>query len=198
MPSVITAVITLRLFKMPSNLPQHGYCSYLRTHRTLLQLSLPGGKLKAFRRKREQLSRLHDNYRYSGRERTRARILLLAEAGESDTAVAASVGCHWMIVRNVRLRFCTKQKNVFQEAIEPLELTQETIKGLVKYTEHKKRARRAFDGEQEAHLIALAYSTPPDGENHWTLQLLQARLIEGQVVENVGKETIRRTMKKRP
>jgi hypothetical protein len=51
-----------------------------------------------------------------------------------------------------------------------------------------------FDGEKEAHLIALVCSTPPKGAERWTLQLLHDRLIEMQLVEKVGKETILHTL----
>lgn len=143
---------------------------------------------------REQLRRLCENYRYSPRERTRAKILLLAEQGQSDVAIATQVGCHWMTVRNVRLRFCTRP-----EALPAVPAGPSPVKAaatLVKHTEQKRRAKRAFDGEQEAHLVALACSTPPDGASRWTLQLLHDRLIENMVVERVGKETIRQTLKK--
>ena len=38
---------------------------------------------------------------------------------------------------------------------------------------------RKLTGEDEAHLIALACSDPPDGRHHWTLRLLADELAEG-------------------
>ena len=52
-----------------------------------------------------------------------------------------------------------------------------------------------LDGANEAHLVALACSAPPDGRERWTLRLLAARFVtlEG---ETVSYETVRRTLKK--
>lgn len=57
--------------------------------------------------------------------------------------------------------------------------------------------QRRLDGKQEAMLVALACSTPPDGRTSWTMQLLADRLVVMQVVESVSDETVRRTLKKR-
>jgi transposase len=55
--------------------------------------------------------------------------------------------------------------------------------------------RRALDGRQEAHLVALSCSTPPPGHARWSLQLLTDRFIEleGTVISD---ETVRRVLKK--
>ena len=66
----------------------------------------------------------------------------------------------------------------------------------VKHKEQERRKARALDGEQEAHLVALTCSAAPQGRKRWTLQLLKDRLIQMEVVENIGMETIRRTLKK--
>src|SRR5690348_3903019 len=54
----------------------------------------------------------------------------------------------------------------------------------------------ALDGEQEAHLIALACSPSPQGQARWTLRLLANRMVELGYVEQVSYETVRRTLKK--
>lgn len=139
---------------------------------------------------REQLSGITKNYRFSQRERNRARILLLSEQGQTDAQIAEQVGCSWMTVRNVRLRFCQSSDAASQTSEAA------TIKQKVKRAGQKNRSPRVFDGEKEAHLVALACSAPPLGAERWTLRLLRDRLIEMQVVDNVGTETIRRTLKK--
>jgi hypothetical protein len=55
--------------------------------------------------------------------------------------------------------------------------------------------RRALDGEQEARLVALACSAPPEGRKRWTLRLLADRLVELEVVEAVSYETVRQALK---
>jgi transposase len=57
--------------------------------------------------------------------------------------------------------------------------------------------RRKLDGEQEAHLIALACCEPPEGQARWSLRLLADKLVELVVVEDVSYQTVRRTLKKR-
>jgi len=55
---------------------------------------------------------------------------------------------------------------------------------------------RKLDGEQEARLVALACSAPPEGRESWTLRLLADKLIELEVVESIAPETVRQTLKK--
>jgi hypothetical protein len=55
--------------------------------------------------------------------------------------------------------------------------------------------RRRLDGEQEARLVALTCSAPPEGHKRWMLRLLADRLVELQVVESVSYETVRQALK---
>jgi transposase len=57
-------------------------------------------------------------------------------------------------------------------------------------------APHKLDGEQEAHLIALAWSAPPTGRKRWTLRLLASRVVALQIAEEVSYETVRRVLKK--
>jgi len=70
-----------------------------------------------------------------------------------------------------------------------------TLASIVRGVQTTRKARR-LDGGQEAQLVALTCSAPPDGCARWTLRLLRERLIEMEVVENIGTETIRQTLKK--
>ena len=58
------------------------------------------------------------------------------------------------------------------------------------------RRPRMLDGDQEAHLIALACGSPPAGRCRWTLRLLADKFVELGHVDRVSHETIRRTLKK--
>jgi hypothetical protein len=55
---------------------------------------------------------------------------------------------------------------------------------------------RKLDGEQEAHLVALACSAPPDGRDRWMLRLLRDHLVALEMVDFVAIETVRLTLKK--
>ena len=67
-------------------------------------------------------------------------------------------------------------------------------------TLHKKRAAarqyRKLDGKQEAQLVALTCSPPPQGQARWTMKLLAERLVELEVVESIDPATVWRTLKK--
>ena len=56
---------------------------------------------------------------------------------------------------------------------------------------------RKLDGDQEAHLIALACSKPPVGRRRWTLRLLAGKMVDLGYVDHVCPETVRQTLKKR-
>jgi len=50
-------------------------------------------------------------------------------------------------------------------------------------------------GEKEARIITLACSTPPEGYARWSLRLLTKSVIELGIVDSIGVETVRRTLK---
>jgi len=52
---------------------------------------------------------------------------------------------------------------------------------------------RIFDGAAEAKLIALTCSQPPKGRARWTLQLLEEKVVELNIVERASDNTIART-----
>jgi len=117
---------------------------------------------------------------------TRARILLKADQGEggaawSDAATAGALEVHPTTVARIRRQFV--------EA------------GLEAALERKRPDRvykHIFDGEAEAHLVALTCSDPPAGRERWTLRLLTDELVRLEVVESVSYETVRRTLKQTP
>jgi hypothetical protein len=114
---------------------------------------------------------------------TRARVLLKADQGEggagwSDAAIAGALEVHPTTVARIRRQFV--------EA------------GLEATLERKRPDRvypRVLDGVGEAHLVAVACSTPPAGREHWTLRLLADELVRLEVVEAMSYETVRRTLK---
>lgn len=112
----------------------------------------------------------------------RARILLKANQGEggpgwTDAAIAGALDVHPATVARVRRQWV--------EA------------GLAATLERKRPDRvyrRLLDGAAEAHLIAVACSTPPTGRQRWTLRLLADELVRLEVVPTVSYETVRRTL----
>lgn len=55
---------------------------------------------------------------------------------------------------------------------------------------------RKLEGAQEARVVTIACSLPPEGQARWTLQLLADQMVTLEIVEALGKETVRRTLKK--
>jgi transposase len=109
---------------------------------------------------------------------THAHILLRADEGETDEAIAASLHIHRTTVERIRQRFV--------EGNLEGALSERTRPG----------GKPKLDHKQEARLIATACSTPPEGQKRWTLQLLADELVALEVVDTISDETVRRTLKK--
>lgn len=109
---------------------------------------------------------------------TRARVLLLSAEGNTDAFIAKVLKVNPQTVRNIRKRFA-------EEGLEAA-LKERPRPG----------AQPKLDGKGEAFLVALACSEPPEGREHWTMQLLADKLVELGVVESISDETVRRVLKK--
>lgn len=57
------------------------------------------------------------------------------------------------------------------------------------------QARRKVDGRTEACLIKIACGPVPEGNSRWTIRLLEEQM-KIELEESIGRETIRRTLKK--
>jgi len=57
-------------------------------------------------------------------------------------------------------------------------------------------SEKVFDGEVEAHLVALRCSDPPAGHARWTLHLLADRMVELNYVPGISHESVRQLLKK--
>ena len=54
-----------------------------------------------------------------------------------------------------------------------------------------------IQGDVEQQMIEIVRSDPPEGRDHWTVQMIADELIALQCVETVGTETVRLALKKR-
>jgi transposase len=135
---------------------------------------------------RAALGKVSQSNRHSIREKTRARILL-----DSDISHSREEGSSWRdseIAARLKVSLVAVS-NVCQRAHK---------RGVVECRqrgEQTRRKARKLDGA-EAKLVAVACSTPPHGARRWTLRLWRERLIEMEVVEHIGTETVRSTLKK--
>lgn len=113
---------------------------------------------------------------------THARILLKANQGEggpgwTDRAIAAALEVHHTTVARVRQQYAIGGLDAAVDRKAP-----------------EREYRRKLDGEQEAHLLALACGAPPEGRKRWTLRLLAQRLVALEVVDDVSHETVRQVL----
>jgi transposase len=60
----------------------------------------------------------------------------------------------------------------------------------------QKNRRRALAGAEDAVLVAIACSPVPDRHDHWTVRMLQAKLVELGVVEHIGRSAVHERLKK--
>ncbi len=115
---------------------------------------------------------------------THARILLKADATPpagpnwDDAAIQAALDCGLSTIHRVR--------QLFVEV------------GLDAALHRRRPPARLgkLDGEQEAHLIALACGDPPTGRARWSLRLLADRFVALGYIEAISYETIRVLLKK--
>ncbi len=108
----------------------------------------------------------------------RAHTLLKSDEGLTDKAISAVLYVSEDTVRNTRLRFI---EDGLEVALED--------------RPHPKPEPK-LDERQEAYLVALACSDPPDGRERWTLELLSQRLVVDGIVDSIAPETVRLTLKK--
>ena len=108
----------------------------------------------------------------------RAHILLKSDEGKSDGVISELLYIHADSVRNTRKRFVEEG---LQSALED---------------KAKPKPEPKLNDQQQAHLVAVACSQPPDGQARWTLELLVAQLIKDGVVAGISPETVRLALKK--
>ena len=135
---------------------------------------------------RDSLMGLISSGRESARKLRRARILLKADAGEfgsaySDKEIKAAV--------DVSVSTIERRRKAF--ALEGLR-----VSALIPKKPSTTSRPKKFDGEKEAHLIALACSQAPEGHSRWTLRLLAEKMVELNHFSSISHEAIRRVVKK--
>jgi transposase len=109
-------------------------------------------------------------------KRKRAQILLAAAKGVTDITIAQTLPCGLSTIYRAKKRFVT----------EGLEASLEERPG--------RGASRKLTKQEEASLVALACSTPPQGRRRWTLELLAGEFIRLVEHDTISRETIRRRL----
>jgi len=125
---------------------------------------------------RVQLTELVSGGKQAARKLKRAQILLAADAGVGDEAIAQTVSVGGSTVYRTKRRF----------VVDGLEaaLSEEERPG----------AARKLSGKEEALLVATACSKPPAGCARWTLELLAGEFVRLTEHESLSRETVRRRL----
>jgi len=130
---------------------------------------------------RQNLEQLISRGKGAARKLLHARILLKADevVGWGDERISEALDVSLSTIGRVRQRFVEEGVAAALERKAPNRVYQ-----------------RRLDGEQEAHLVALVCSPPPEDRERWTLKLLAEKMVELDYVESVASETVRQTLKK--
>jgi hypothetical protein len=128
---------------------------------------------------RDSLKRLIAAGTAPARKLAHARILLKADEGWTDAQIVTAVDVSQPTISRVRKQF-----------------VDEGVEAALNRRATRRVYRPKLDGEQEARLIALACSKPPDGQARWTLRLLADKAVELELADSLSYQTVRRTLKK--
>lgn len=107
-----------------------------------------------------------------------AHILLKSDEGKTDKEIAELLYIGEETVRRVRQRFCN-------DGLE-----------MALHGKPYPPGEPSLTDEQEAYLIALACSDPPEGRSRWTVELLTERMVTDKVIDSISREKVRLTLKK--
>lgn len=113
----------------------------------------------------------------------RAYVLLAADQNQAD----------WLIDEQIQ-----KTYHVSIRSIERLRqrFVEDNLDTALHGKKREKYKEKVFDGAVEAHVVALRCSQPPTGFARWTVRLLAQQMVELQYVETIGRETVRKMLKK--
>ena len=128
---------------------------------------------------RQTLEQIGHKGKSSARKLTRTRILLKADEGLEDEAIAEAVGTSVATIERTRHRFVEVSLEVLNELPRP-------------------GSQPKLSGKQAAQLIAVACTPAPRGRVRWTLALLAEQVVELGFTDSIARETVRQVLKKTP
>lgn len=114
----------------------------------------------------------------------RARILLKCDCGGE--------GENWADAK-IAEAFYVTERTVFNIRKS---LVEEGLDKALNRIPQKNRKRKIIQGEEEAYLVALSCTEPPQGHCKWTLRLLADKMVELKYVDSVSHVTIGDALKK--
>ena len=134
-------------------------------------------KVKLAESEGSRLNEVSHRGKLSVRTVKRALALLKADEGLRDDEIAGVLLINATVAR-VRKRF-----------------VEEGLEAAINDKPRPGRERK-LAGKQEAHLVAIACSSPPEGHISWTLHLLADKVVELEFAGSISLETVRQILKK--
>ncbi len=133
---------------------------------------------------RKSLEKLTTTGKTSASRLNHARVLLKADVNQTgggwrDEDISKALDLSISTIERIRQRF-----------------VEQSLEAALSRQLPTRSKQRLLDGEQEAHLIALACSEAPTGRGKWSLRLLAQQMVELGYVESISHETVRQTLKK--
>jgi len=104
-------------------------------------------------------------------------VILKADEGWCDSDIGKALNISFPTVERVRKQF------VF-----------EGFEASLKRRRSRRVYRRKVDGEQEAHIVAVACSAPPEGYARWSLCMLADRVVQMKITDSISHETVRHVL----
>lgn len=130
---------------------------------------------------REVLETFVSSGQKKAREITRARILLLANAGNPDSEIQALLGLSRPTVCAMRRKYAQDDYAHILDVLKDAPRTGRPIQ---------------IDTRVEAKVSMIACSDPPEGSARWTLHMIADKLIELDIIESISHESVRSVLKK--
>ena len=127
---------------------------------------------------RDRLERLSRQRTASVRMVRRAQALLLASEEKTDEVIAEQLRMGVATLERLRRRFV-------EEGLEA-SLRERPRPG----------ARPKLGPKEQAFVVALACTKPPEGRHRWTMQMLADRMVELELVPDITDEAIRLLLKR--
>jgi len=116
------------------------------------------------------------------RTQTKARLLLMTDRNSGlvrkDAEIAESVMVNIATVGRTRRTFLSKGMDA------------------VLYDKPRPGGKPKITGDVEAKLTMLACSTPPDGYDRWTIQLLADKMVELNYIDSISRVAVGKRLKK--
>jgi transposase len=133
---------------------------------------------------RRELEQMVATGKAAARKLLRAWTLLKADAGPqggawTDEQIRQTFGVGLVTIYRVRQSF-----------------VEDGLKAALTRRPPSRHRPRKLDGDQEAHLIALACSAPPMGRRRWTVRLLGDKMVELGHGPRASPEAVRQTLKR--